>query len=103
MTGRHTPKKRRMAFSKKAVLGYFLVLGAFAGATIVLAALSIWKDFTGSLSYLSYPFTALSAAGAVILPAYFNKSAKENTAGGIVYEAAKSRGYDPNETINETI
>ena len=94
MSGKHVKKKRRMAFSKKAVIAYFIVLGLFAGATILLAALSAWRGFTGSLGYLSYPFTALSAAGAVIMPAYFNKSAKENTVGGIVFEAAKANNYD---------
>lgn len=94
MTGKHLKKKRRMAFSKKAVIAYFIVLGLFAGATVILAALSIWRDFTGSLGYLAYPFTAISAAGAVIMPAYFNKSAKENTTGGIVFEAAKANNYE---------
>lgn len=92
--GKHAAKKRRMAFSKRAVIIYFVVLGLFAGATIILAALSVWRDYTGSLSYLAYPFTALSAAGAVILPAYFNKSAKENTAGGIVYDAAAAKNFE---------
>lgn len=90
-------KRRSVAFSKKAVIAYFLVLGAFAGATIALAALSIWRDYTGSLGYLAYPFTALLAAGAVILPAYFSKSAKENTAGGIVYDAAKANNFSGGE------
>ncbi len=90
-------RKRRTAFSKKAVVAYFLVLGAFAGATIALAALSVWRDYTGSLGYLAYPFTALSAAGAVILPAYFQKSAKENTAGGIIYDAAKANNFADGE------
>lgn len=87
-------KKRKLAFSKKAVITYFLVLVVFMFAIILLAYLSVWRNFTGSLGYLAYPFTALSAAGAVILPAYFSKSAKENTAGGIVYEAAKANNYE---------
>jgi hypothetical protein len=94
MSGKHIKKKRKAAFSKKSVIAYFGVLGLFAAATIILAALSILQDFTGSLSYLSYPFTALSAAGAVILPAYYSKSAKENTAGGIVYEAAAANNFE---------
>ena len=87
-------KKSKLEFSKKAVVAYFAVLTGFALATIILAALSIKYNYTGGLGYLSYPFTALSGAGAVILPAYFNKSARENTAGGIVYEAAKAKKYE---------
>ena len=89
-------KKQSMEFSKKAVVAYFIVLGTFALATILLAYVSVLTDFTGSLGYLAYPFTALSAAGAIILPAYFSKSVKQNTVGGITYEAAKANNFNKN-------
>lgn len=87
-------KKKRLSFAKRAVTAYLAILAGLALAIIVLAYIAVWRDFTGSLGYLAYPFTALSAAGGAILPAYFSKSAKENTAGGIVYDAAKANNFE---------
>lgn len=87
-------KKRKMAFGKKVVVTYLAVLAFFAISIIILSYLCVIKEFTGSLGFIAYPFTALSAAGAIILPAYLSKSAKKNTQGGITYEAAKAKNFE---------
>jgi hypothetical protein len=87
-------KRRRLSFAKRAITAYLVILAGFAFAIVILAYIAVWRNYLGSLSYLAYPFTALSAAGGAILPAYFSKSAKENTAGGIVYDAAKARDFE---------
>lgn len=87
-------KSGKLSFAKRAVTAYLAILAGFAFAIVILAYIAVWRDYTGSLGYLAYPFTALSAAGGTILPAYFSKSAKENTAGGIVYDAAKARDFE---------
>ena len=89
-----TRKKRKVAFSKKAVILYFVGLAMLMTAVICMAFLSIIRDYSGSFGYLGYGFTAYSAAGAVILTSYFNKTAKENSAGGIVHDAAQSKNYE---------
>lgn len=58
----------------------FIVLG--------LCALAILRDFEGALPYLTTLIAALQAVTGVVLSAYFKKSTKENTIGGIVYDAA---------------
>ena len=74
--------------SKRFVIAYLALLAAVVAAYIVLAYISVYRNYQGGLYYLQWPLTALSAAGAVILAAYFNKSKAENTKGGITYDAA---------------
>lgn len=95
--------KKKLSFSKVVVVAYFFVLVGLALAMVVLAYISIQRNYLGSLSYLGYPFTAFSAAGGVILPAYFSKSGKENTAGGITYESAKAHNFAMDAPEDESI
>lgn len=56
--------------------------------TLYLCWLSVIKGYTGSLPYLTTLIGALQAATAIVLSAYYKKSTKENSVGGIVYDTA---------------
>ena len=54
----------------------------------MLCKLAIIYQFTGALPYLTTLIGALQAATGYVLGHYFKKSKAENSAGGIVYDAA---------------
>lgn len=86
--------KRKRKRSKK-ITGSFIIAVWMLAITSVV---SIWTmhlmgrcieyGYTGDLIPLTSLLTLLQAGNAVVLRAYFSKSAKENTEGGIVYESA---------------
>jgi len=55
---------------------------------LALCALAIVRRFEGALPYLTTLIGALQAATGYVLGHYFKKSCKENTKGGITYDAA---------------
>ena len=79
----------------RVISGCVLAMDAVAVASVLaLCFLSIQREFTGSLPYLTALIGALLAASAVVLTAYFQKSKAENTQGGIVYDAAMNTEWD---------
>ena len=80
--------RRREAFSKR--LARLVVLGdiLLSIATLGLCALAIWRDFTGSMAYLTALIGVYNAATGYVLGKYMDKSKAENTKGGIVYDAS---------------
>ena len=62
-------------------------------AYIGLAYLSVWRGFIGSLPWLTALPSVAWAAYGVSQGFYYNKAKRENTEGGIVYEAAKVNDF----------
>lgn len=88
MNGKREVQKQQTTASKKIA---FLLLGmTFVTnmGVLFLCALSVWKGFTGALPYLTTMIGLLEFALGYVLGHYYKKSAKENTRGGIVYDAA---------------
>lgn len=88
MAKRLTKAQKAEAFSKQ--LARLVVLGdiLLSIATLGLCALAIWRDFTGSMAYLTALIGVYNAATGYVLGKYMDKSKAENTRGGIVYDAA---------------
>lgn len=87
--------KRKRKRSKKKITGSLVIAIWMLAITSIV---SVWTmclmgrcidyGYTGDLIPLTSLLTLLQAGNAVVLRAYFSKSAKENTEGGIVYESA---------------
>ena len=71
-----------MILSDNAILWYMCV------AYTALAAYSIYKNFTGSLPWLTGGLGLAFAAWATIQSFVIKKSVRQNTAGGITYDTA---------------
>lgn len=71
-----------MILSDNAILWYMCV------AYTVLAAYSIYKNFTGSLPWLTGGLGLAFAAWATIQSFLIKKSERQNTTGGITYDTA---------------
>lgn len=71
-----------MILSDNAILWYMCV------AYTVLAAYSIYKNFTGSLPWLTGGLGLAFTAWATIQSFLIKKSERQNTAGGITYDTA---------------
>lgn len=89
-TGKEKIKKRKKKreFSKTLLIQESFLIWVETLAFLGLAYLCIIKGYTGSIPWLT-SFSALPwTAYAVSQGFYYNKSKKENTQGGIVYETA---------------
>lgn len=79
--------KEKMEFSKKLLLQESMLIWIITIAFIVLAFVCVANQFFGELPWLAamcaFPWTAYGASQAF----YFRKAEKENTKGGIKYEA----------------
>ena len=71
-----------MILSDNAILWYMCI------AYTMLAAYSIYKNFTGSLPWLTGGLGLAFAAWATIQSFLIKKSERQNTAGGITYDTA---------------
>ena len=85
---RSTVGKKRISASKLIALGVLFVDGTATYIVLCLCGLAILLDFGGALPYLTTLIGALQAATGYVLGHYFKKSCKENTKGGITYDAA---------------
>lgn len=81
-------KAKKREFSKSLLLQESFLIWIHSLAHIVLAFYCIYKGYTGTLPWLaaeaSLPWTAYAVSQAF----YYNKSTKENTRNGIVFETA---------------
>ena len=85
-----------MILSDNAILWYMCV------AYTALAAYSIYKNFTGSLPWLTGGLGLAFAAWATIQSFLIKKSERQNTAGGITYDTAMINAKkEPAETFTE--
>lgn len=85
-----------MILSDNAILWYMCT------AYTVLAAYSIYKNFTGSLPWLTGGLGLAFAAWATIQSFLIKKSEKQNTVGGITYETAMANiNKETAETFTE--
>ena len=82
-----------MILSDNAILWYMCI------AYTALAAYSIYKNFTGSLPWLTGGLGLAFAAWATIQSFLIKKSERQNTAGGITYETAMA---NVNKEVTET-
>ena len=85
-----------MILSDNAILWYMCV------AYTALAAYSIYKNFTGSLPWLTGGLGLAFAAWATIQSFLIKKSERQNTAGGITYDTAMANvKKEATETFTE--
>lgn len=85
---------KRRAMSKTIAI---IILAAdvfLSAATLGLCFLSVIKDYTGSLPYLTALIAMYQGATGYVLGKYMDKSKAENTKGGIVYETAVNTERD---------
>lgn len=98
-------KRRRSAAAKAKEFTQFMILSDNAIlwymciAYTALAAYSIYKNFTGSLPWLTGGLGLAFAAWATIQSFLIKKAEKQNTVGGITYDTAMQRlGTDGNQS-----
>lgn len=90
-------KRRRSAAAKAKEFTQFMILNDNAIlwymciAYTALAAYSIYKNFTGSLPWLTGGLGLAFAAWATIQSFLIKKAEKQNTVGGITYDTAMQR------------
>ena len=96
-----TTKQRAKEFTQLMVLSDNAILWYMCVAYTALAAYSIYKNYVGSLPWLTGGLGLAFAAWATIQSFLIKKSEKQNTVGGITYDTAMQRlGADENkETI----
>ena len=80
--------KKAAAFSKRLALAVVVGDILLSFATLGLCLLAIWREFSGSLPYLTALIGVYNGATGYVLGKYMDKSKAENTSGGIVYDTA---------------
>ena len=78
-------KNKRLEFSKTLLIQESFLVWIATISFIVLAFMSISKDFIGELAWLTALCTAIWTAYGVSQAFYYKKSMAENTKGGIKY------------------
>lgn len=92
--GRGRGKRKPVTASKLIALGVLLIDGSSTYIVLYLCRLAIITRYEGALPYLTALIGALQAATAIVLSGYFYKSGKENSKGGITYDAAMKAPAD---------
>ena len=90
MVGRksHSATAQAKEFTQFMILRDNAILWYMSEAHTVIAAYSIYKNFTGSLPWLTGGLGLAFAAWATIQSFLIKKSERQNTAGGITYDTA---------------
>ena len=90
MVGRksHSAAAKAKEFTQFMILSDNAILWYMCIAYTALAAYSIYKNFTGSLPWLTGGLGLAFAAWATIQSFLIKKSERQNTAGGITYDTA---------------
>ena len=104
MVGResHSAAAKAKEFTQFMILSDNAILWYMCIAYTVLAAYSIYKNFTGSLPWLTGGLGLAFAAWATIQSFLIKKSEKQNTVGGITYETAMANvNKETTETFTE--
>ncbi len=84
---------KRLGFTNRLALYVLAFLAVGLSGGFYLAVKSIGAGYTGSLLCWTVVFTPIGTAVSVVLSKIVDKSKAENTAGGIVCEAAKAQGF----------
>lgn len=79
-------RKSKKAFSKVLLVQESILIWIVTLAFLALAAFCVWKDYTGSLPWLTAMISLPWGAYGVSQCFYYNKSTKENTKNGIKFE-----------------
>lgn len=104
MVGResHSAAAKAKEFTQFMILSDNAILWYMCVAYTALAAYSIYKNFTGSLPWLTGGLGLAFAAWATIQSFLIKKSERQNTAGGITYDTAMANvKKEPAETFTE--
>lgn len=81
-------KKEKTSFSKALLIQESILIWIITISFLVLAFYCVVKAYFGELPWLSVIVGFPWSAYAISQAAYYKKSGKENTTGGIVYEQA---------------
>ena len=104
MVGRksHSAAAKAKEFTQFMILSDNTILWYMCVAYTALAAYSIYKNFTGSLPWLTGGLGLAFAAWATIQSFLIKKSERQNTAGGITYDTAMANiKKETTETFTE--
>ncbi len=89
-------RKRKAGFSKRLLMLESAIVLYTTYEGFALARLAVAAGFTGTLPWIAAMVTAAWGAYGTSAACYYGKAKAENTAGGVVYEAA-CRGIDCEE------
>lgn len=92
--------KNRKEFSKVLLIQESILIWITTIAFVILAALCIIKNYTGSLPWITALVGLPWAAYGVSQCFYYEKSKKENTVGGIKYDTVMEELRQKEEKIN---
>lgn len=85
---------KRLAFSKQLLYLETVLVLVSTWQGFELARLAVEAAYTGSLPWVATMVTAAWGAYGASAAFYYNKAKAENTAGGIVYDAALRQDCD---------
>lgn len=87
--------KRKVAFSKRLIADIRVLLWVVTLGGLALAAYCIYWGFTGSLPWLSAMVGLPWTAHGVVCSFYLNMAKSDHKEGGITFEAAKAKDFQP--------
>ena len=86
-------KKKPLHYSKRVVRDIRALLWVVSVGGLILAAYCIYKDFVGSLPWLSAMVGLPWSAHGVVCSFYLNMAKSDHSEGGITFEAAKAQNF----------
>ena len=86
-------KKQQMDFSKRVVRDVRVLLWIVTVGGLGLAAFCIYKNFVGSLPWLSAMVGLPWSAHGVICSFYLNMAKSDHSEGGITFETARANNF----------
>lgn len=86
-------KKKPLDYSKRVVRDIRALLWVVTVGGLILAAYCIYKDFVGSLPWLSAMVGLPWSAHGVVCSFYLNMAKSDHSEGGITFEAAKAQNF----------
>lgn len=86
-------KKKPLDYSKRVVRDIRALLWVVTAGGLILAAYCIYKDFVGSLPWLSAMVGLPWSAHGVVCSFYLNMAKSDHSEGGITFEAAKAQNF----------
>ena len=87
--------RRKTAFSKRLIADIRILLWVVTLGGLALAAYCIYRGFTGSLPWLSAMVGLPWTAHGVVCSFYLNMAKSDHKEGGITFEAAKAKDFQP--------
>ena len=93
-------KRKKIPFSKLATVFTMACGFIIAQECIILIAFAIHRSFVATAAYLTAAVGLAEAVIGAALSFYISLNKKEKTCGGITFEAAKARNFEPEESKN---